>query len=132
MNEVWISAIGLCGASIIGSVIGLFFKNLSHKAHDTIMGYCAGVMLAASTVGLILPAVEGAGTGGWWTVAIGVIAGALFLNVLDALTPHLHAITGLEPEQHANNSNLNKVLLFVLAIALHKLPEGIAAGAVGM
>ena len=65
MNEVWISAIGLCGASLIGSLIGLFFKNLSHKAHDTIMGYCAGIMLAASVVGLILPAVEGAGTSGW-------------------------------------------------------------------
>lgn len=128
MNEVWISAIGLCGASLIGSLIGLFFKNLSHKAHDTIMGYCAGIMLAASVVGLILPAVEGAGTSGWWMVAIGVIAGALFLNVLDAITPHLHAITGLEPEQHANNTGINKVMLFVLAIALHKLPEGIAAG----
>lgn len=128
MNEVWISAIGLCGASLIGSFIGLFFKNLSHKAHDTIMGYCAGVMLAAAVVGLIMPAVDGAGTNGWWMVAIGVIAGALFLNVLDAITPHLHAITGLEPEQHTNNAKLNKVLLFVLAIALHKLPEGIAAG----
>ena len=128
MNEVWISAIGLCGASLIGSLIGLFFKNLSHKAHDTIMGYCAGIMLAASVVGLILPAVEGAGTSGWWMVAIGVIAGALFLNVLDAITPHLHAITGLEPEQHANNTGINKVMLFVLAIALHKLPEGMAAG----
>ena len=128
MNDVWISAIGLCGASLIGSIIGLFFKDLSHKAHDTIMGYCAGIMLAASVVGLILPAVDGAGTQGWWMVAIGVGAGALFLNVLDAITPHLHAITGLEPEAHANNANLNKVLLFVLAIALHKLPEGIAAG----
>ena len=128
MNDVWISAIGLCGASLIGSIIGLFFKDLSHKAHDTIMGYCAGIMLAASVVGLILPAVDGAGTQGWWMVAIGVVAGALFLNVLDAITPHLHAITGLEPEAHANNANLNKVLLFVLAIALHKLPEGIAAG----
>lgn len=92
------------------------------------MGYCAGVMLAAAVVGLIMPAVDGAGTNGWWMVAIGVIAGALFLNVLDAITPHLHAITGLEPEQHTNNAKLNKVLLFVLAIALHKLPEGIAAG----
>ena len=128
MNDVWISAIGLCGASLIGSIIGLFFKDLSHKAHDTIMGYCAGIMLAASVVGLILPAVDGAGTQGWWMVAIGVVAGALFLNVLDAITPHLHAITGLEPEAHVNNANLNKVLLFVLAIALHKLPEGIAAG----
>jgi ZIP family zinc transporter len=50
------------------------------------------------------------------------------LNLLDNITPHLHRITGLEPESHNNNAQINKVLLFVLAIALHKLPEGIAAG----
>lgn len=128
MEQVWISALGLCGASLIGSVIGMSFKNLSHKWNDIVMGYCAGIMLAASVLGLILPAAEGAGTSGWWMVAIGVIAGAMFLNVLDLITPHLHMLTGIEPEKHAHNSHLNKVLLFVLAIALHKLPEGIAAG----
>ena len=56
------------------------------------------------------------------------MVGALFLNVLDFLTPHLHTITGLDPEQHKSNQKLNRVLLFVMAIALHKLPEGIAAG----
>ena len=53
----------------------------------------------------------------------------LLLNVLDLVTPHLHKLTGLEEEEHRNNASLNHVLLFVLAIALHKLPEGIAAGA---
>ena len=52
----------------------------------------------------------------------------LLLNVLDLVTPHLHKLTGLEEEEHRNNASLNHVLLFVLAIALHKLPEGIAAG----
>ena len=92
------------------------------------MGYCAGIMLAASVVGLILPATEMAGTTGWWQVGIGVLLGALFLNLLDNITPHLHKITGLDAEQHSNNQHINKVLLFVLAIAIHKLPEGIAAG----
>lgn len=128
MNQVWISALGLCGASLIGSLIGMSFRNLSHKWNDIIMGYCAGIMLAASIVGLIIPAAEGAGREEWWMVAIGVIGGALFLNLLDMLTPHLHVLTGMEPEQHSHNAHINKVLLFVLAIALHKLPEGIAAG----
>ncbi len=128
MQAVWISAIALCLASIIGSLIGLTFKGLSHKTNDIIMGFCAGIMLAASVVGLILPATEMATITGWWQVAIGVLLGALFLNLLDNITPHLHKLTGLDPETHNNNSQINKVLLFVLAIALHKLPEGIAAG----
>ena len=128
MQSVWISAIGLCLASVFGSVIGLLFKGLSHKWNDLIMGFCAGIMLAASVVGLILPATEMAGTSNWWQVAIGVTLGAIFLNVLDHITPHLHKLTGLETEDHVNNKHLNKILLFVLAIAIHKLPEGIAAG----
>lgn len=126
MLQVWISAAGLCGATIIGSALGFLFKELPHKWNDTILGFCAGIMLASSTLGLILPAFEG--TSQWWWVALGVMAGALFLNVLDLLTPHLHTITGLDPEQHHNGSSLNRVLLFVMAIALHKLPEGMAAG----
>ena len=85
-------------------------------------------MLAAAVLGLIVPASEQAGANGWWVVTIGVLAGALLLNMLDHITPHLHRLTGLEPEEHANNATLNRILLFVMAIALHKLPEGIAAG----
>jgi len=126
MNPIWISAIGLCLATLIGSGLGFLIKNLPHKWNDTILGYCAGIMLAASTLGLIVPAFKM--TEHWWWVAIGVMAGALFLNVLDLVTPHLHTITGLDPEEHKHNATLNHVLLFVMAIAMHKLPEGIAAG----
>lgn len=128
MSHVWISAAGLCGATILGSVLGFFFKELPHKWNDTVLGYCAGIMLAASTLGLIVPAYDTGGSNGWWIVTVGVIGGALFLNVLDLITPHLHAITGIDPEEHRHNSTLNHILLFVMAIALHKLPEGIAAG----
>lgn len=128
MSNVWISAVGLCGSSILGSLLGFFIKNLPHRWNDTILGFCAGVMLAASTVGLILPAFEQAGGLDVLWVVLGVIGGGLFLNVLDWLTPHLHTITGLDVEQHRNNHSLNRVLLFVMAIALHKLPEGLAAG----
>jgi ZIP family zinc transporter len=126
MTEVLISAAGLCGATIIGAILGFFIKELPHKWNDTVLGYCAGIMLAASTIGLIVPAFQQ--TDQWWLVATGVMAGALFLNILDFVTPHLHTITGLDPEEHKNNATLNHVLLFVMAIALHKLPEGMAAG----
>lgn len=126
MTQVWISAAGLCGATIIGSILGFIIKELPHKWNDTILGYCAGIMLAASTIGLIVPAFEM--TTHWWLVVIGVMSGALFLNVLDLIIPHLHHITGLDKEAHRNNSTLNHILLFVMAIALHKLPEGMAAG----
>lgn len=126
MENVWISAVGLCGATIIGAILGYFIKELPHKWNDTVLGFCAGIMLAASTIGLIVPAFEQATQ--WWWVAIGVMVGALFLNLLDYITPHLHTITGLDPEEHKTNATLNHVLLFVMAIALHKLPEGMAAG----
>ena len=126
MENVWISAFGLCLSTMIGSAFGFLFKELPHKWNDMVLGFCAGIMLAASTLGLIVPAFESATE--WWWVATGVMAGAIFLNLLDYVTPHLHHITGLDPENHVNNSTLNHVLLFVLAIALHKLPEGMAAG----
>ena len=126
MTNVLISAAGLCGATIIGAILGFFVKELPHKWNDAVLGYCAGIMLAASTLGLIVPAFEQ--TRLWWLVVIGVMAGALFLNVLDQVTPHLHHITGLDPEEHRNNARLSHVMLFVMAIALHKLPEGMAAG----
>ncbi len=133
MNAIWISSAGLAGATIIGALLGFIFKELPHKWNDAILGYCAGVMLGASTLGLIVPAFEAytgesANIWNYLLVTAGVMAGAMFLNVLDLITPHLHHITGLDPEEHRNNKSLNHVLMFVMAIALHKLPEGIAAG----
>ena len=105
MTNVWISAAGLCGATIIGSILGFGIKELPHKWNDTVLGYCAGVMLAASTLGLIVPAFESEATP-WWLVAVGVMAGALFLNVLDLVTPHLHHITGLDVEEHRDRKSV--------------------------
>ena len=84
-------------------------------------------MLAAAVLGLVVPSLE---YGGKFALAItvaGIFAGALCLNLIDKLVPHLHKLAGVEPEAHAD-SKLGKVLLFVMAIAIHNLPEGIAAG----
>lgn len=128
MREIWLSAAGLCGSTLLGSAIGFFFKGMSHKWQDTVMGYCAGVMLAASVLGLLVPAMEFADGGRWWMILAGVCCGVLFLNLMDVVTPHLHSLTGVDPEEHGHNLNLDKTLLIVLAIAMHKLPEGMAAG----
>ena len=128
ITNILISALGLFGATIIGSLLGFTIKNVPHKWNDSILGYCAGIMLAASILGLIIPAADLAEPRQWWIVLVAVMAGAAFLNVLDLVTPHLHHITGVDEEQHANNSTINRVMLFVMAIAIHKLPEGMAAG----
>ncbi len=128
MLQIWISAAALCATTLLGSALGFIFKGLPHRWNDTILGYCAGIMLAASTLGLIVPAFETCGDGQWWMIVLSVMVGALFINLIDFVTPHLHTITGLDPEEHQNNGTLNNVLLFVMAIAIHKLPEGIAAG----
>lgn len=127
MQLVALTALGIGGATVVGALLGFLFPNVSHKAGDAVMSFAAGVMMAAAIMGLILPALELEGPGGVWMVAGGILFGAVFLNLMDKLTPHLHHISGLDAESH-NNGNINKVLLFVLAIAIHNLPEGLAAG----
>ena len=128
MTQVWISAAGLALSTVFGSILGFFVKELPHKWNDAVLGYCAGVMLAAATLGLILPAADSVGIGKWWIIIIGEMLGVAILYCLDLFAPHLHKLTGLDREEHKNNASLNHILLFVMAIALHKLPEGIAAG----
>ena len=116
MTQVWLSAAGLSLATVIGALIGFGIKELPHKWNDAVLGFCAGIMLAAATLGLIVPAVEQAGATGWLLPLIGVAVGALFLNVLDWVTPHMHKITGLDQEEHRNNASINRILLFVMAM----------------
>lgn len=127
MKVVLLTAFGVGGATLFGSLIGFCFKKISHKFSDIVLSFAAGVMLAAAILGLILPSLEYGGRQGiFWTVS-GIFTGAFCMNVLDKLVPHLHRLAGIK-NTDSKNSALNKVLLFVLAIAIHNLPEGIAAG----
>jgi len=127
MRLVLLTALGVGGATVFGSLIGFAFKNISHKFSDLVLSFAAGIMLAASILGLILPSMEYGGKYGLLITIVGIFIGALALNLIDKLVPHLHKMVGSDIEAH-NNANLSKVLLFVTAIAIHNLPEGIAAG----
>ena len=128
MTAVVESALLLGGASLLGSALGFVVRRIPHKLNDIFLGFCAGMMLAAAIVCLALPAIESVGKEGLWEVAVGIALGAGLISLLDLLTPHLHNLTGLDPEEHQHNSTINRVMLFVIAIAIHKLPEGMATG----
>lgn len=127
MNMVLLTAVGVGGATVIGALIGFIFKTISHKFSDIVLSFAAGVMLAAAVLGLIMPSLEYGGKYGIVITVAGIFIGALCLNLIDKVVPHLHKLVGADIEAH-NNANLSKVLLFVTAIAIHNLPEGIAAG----
>ena len=128
MGMVLLTALGVGGATVIGAVLGVIFKKITHSFSDIVLSFAAGVMLAAAVLGLILPSLDYGGDFAIVTTVAGIFVGALALNVIDKLVPHLHRMVGSDIEEHESNGKLSKVLLFVTAIAIHNLPEGIAAG----
>lgn len=118
-------------ATALGTLPVLLSHQFSQRSFDTMLGFGAGVMLAASSFSLIIPALASAkaqGAGPWGAGSLvggGILAGALFLMVINRVVPHEHFIKGLEgPQAQA----MKRVWLFVLAISLHNLPEGLAIG----
>ena len=129
MQLVLLTALGVGGATVFGTVLGFLFKNISHKFSDIVLSFAAGVMLAAAVIGLILPSLDYGGDWGLLMTVGGVFCGAICVNLFDKIVPHLHRLSGADQESHPEGTaKLNKVLLFVTAIAIHNLPEGIAAG----
>ena len=129
MEMVLITALGVGGATIIGALMGFVFKDISHKFSDIVLAFAAGVMLAAAIIGLILPSFDYGGKHALVITITGIFAGAICLNLFDKMVPHLHKMAGVDQELHPEGSDrIDKVLLFVMAIAIHNFPEGIAAG----
>ena len=118
---------GIVGTLITGFATGigalpiLFTSNVSDRLLDALLGFAAGVMLAATAFSLIVPAIE---LGGIWSAVFGILIGALFLAALDHLLPHTHLIKGAE----GPSSHLRRVWLLIIAITLHNFPEGLAVG----
>lgn len=140
MNLDWLEALflqlagpqpvwqGLAGGTIItllnalGALVVLVWPRPSPKLIDAALGFAGGVMLAASFTSLILPGVE---QGGLLPVLAGLALGALFLGAADAWMPHLHVVMGREGRSGAR---IQAVWLFIIAITLHNMPEGLAVG----
>ncbi|WP_291571801.1 ZIP family metal transporter [Clostridium sp. UBA4548] len=118
------------GVTALGAALVFFFKNINKKVLDAMMGFAAGVMIAASFWSLLAPAIEMAAEAGgviWLPPAIGFIAGGVFLLLVDRIIPHLHVGFKTEEAEGIKTSWKRSVLL-VLAITLHNIPEGLAVG----
>ena len=112
-------------ATSVGALPILFLRDISERLLDGLLGFAAGVMLAATSFSLIVPALADEHGGLRVTVA-GMLIGAVFLASLDKFVPHFHFLTG---QMHGPvTARLKKVWLFIIAITIHNLPEGLAVG----
>jgi len=108
-------------ATGVGALPVLFAREVSDRMLDAMLGFAAGVMLAATAFSLLIPAIELGGVG---ITILGLLLGAAFLALLDRVIPHLHFISGPE----GPSTTLRRVWLLILAITLHNFPEGLAVG----
>jgi ZIP family zinc transporter len=125
----------IASLNMIGALSVLVWRNPSERSLDGALGFAAGVMLAASFTSLILPGIE---IGGILPVMVGLVLGALLLDRADAWVPHVHVlITGRVRADEARDEHegsdfqqrrITSVILFIVAITLHNMPEGLAVG----
>jgi len=115
-------------ATGVGALPALFFKDISDKLFNSLLGAAAGVMLAATAFSLLVPGIEYGNEiwpgKGLWIVSAGMIIGALFLHLADNHLPHLH----FDSIPDANKESLQKIWLFIIAITIHNFPEGMTVG----
>ncbi|GAB3391276.1 ZIP family metal transporter [Azotobacter armeniacus] len=118
-------------ATGLGALLAVVLRNISVRTQDIMLGFAAGMMLAASSFSLILPGlvaareITGSGLNAATSVVLGLGLGVLLMLGLDRFTPHSHASTG---PCGPDSERISRVWLFVLAITLHNLPEGMAIG----
>ncbi|MDR6215148.1 ZIP family metal transporter [Paracidovorax wautersii] len=129
--QAWQAGLVAAFATALGTVPVMFSQRLSDRVQDTLFGFGAGVMLAACSFSLVIPGLttaKAAGAGPWeagGTIGAAILLGALALLVMERLLPHEHFIKGVEGQ---SSRTLQRTWLFVFAIALHNLPEGLAIG----
>lgn len=120
------------GCTIFGSAFVFLFKEVNRKFLDSMNGFAAGVMIAASFWSLLAPSISSAEQNGyglwsWVPAAVGFLFGGFFLRLLDVVIPHLHLG---EPVEHAEGpkTSVSKNMLLFLAITIHNIPEGLSVG----
>jgi ZIP family zinc transporter len=114
----------------LGAGLVFFFKTINRKVLDSMLGFAAGVMIAASFWSLLAPAIEmseEAGNLPWLAPLIGFLMGGVFLKLADSLLPHVHIGMPVEKAEGVK-TNWNRSVLLVAAITLHNIPEGLAIG----
>lgn len=126
-----LASLAAAAMTAVGAIPVLFGKDVSVRAQDTLLGFAAGVMLAASFFSLILPAIAAAGEtyGGAFIpaaiAALGVALGAIVIAAVNEWIPHRHFVQG---RQRPRGGAVDKIWLFVIAITIHNFPEGAAVG----
>ncbi|MCI5144680.1 MAG: ZIP family metal transporter [Candidatus Electrothrix sp. AR3] len=130
VTQAFIATLFTWGVTAAGAALVFFTKTLNHKVMDSMLGFAAGVMIAASFWSLLAPGIEMAEDLGhipWLTAVIGFMAGGIFMRLSDMFLPHLHPGLGMEKKEGIKTS-LQRSTLLVLAITLHNIPEGLAVG----
>jgi len=118
------------GLTALGAAGVFLVREVNKKILDAMLGFAAGVMIAASVWSLLIPAIEmsgGVGVPGWLPAVVGFLLGGVFLGIVDKLLPHLHIGTEGGMEEGVRTTWQRSILL-VLAITLHNIPEGLAVG----
>ncbi|HHW7569483.1 TPA: ZIP family metal transporter [Mannheimia haemolytica] len=137
LSPVWqafLAGLFSWGCTIFGSSFVYFFKSVNRKLLDSMMGFAAGVMIAASFWSLLAPSLEYAeadyGSLAWLPAAIGFLAGGAFIRLIDYVVPHLHLSKPIEQAEGNDQlkQGLSKSTLLFLAITIHNIPEGLAIG----
>lgn len=116
-------------AGVLGSLLGLIFKKISHRMNDMILGFASGVMITAAFLGLLPTAFEPFSAKTAVIGSAGILAGALLISFIDKFVPHIHFEGGHVKDDNVSKS-ANRVLLLIIAIAIHNIPEGLATGIV--
>ncbi len=130
MDIFWGLAIPFIGTTLGSGMVFLMKNKINKKLEKVLLGFAAGVMIAASVWSLLIPSIdmaEAQNVTGWVPAAVGFMLGIIFLLILDSIIPHLHLHTD-KPE--GIKSKLQKTTMMVLAVTLHNIPEGMAVGVV--
>ncbi len=119
LKIVILTALGVGLATVLGALLGFLTRRITHRVSDYILALSAGVMLASAVTSLILPSID---YGGVWLAIVFIFVGAIGINLLDRAGVHLYGASDEASKRY------ERVMMFVFAIAVHNLPEGIAAG----